>query len=121
MAKTNIPATGATSRTPRTMNVPVSVPNPPASAAATGTTISATSGDTFLLSRAARRSPTVISPSRASMGRLLRPGAERPGQFGRHPDLQAQQQERERLTVGVQAEGLVDPAVERALQDEVQR
>src|SRR5689334_11148102 len=117
MAKTNIPATGATSRTPRTMNFPVSHPNPPASAAAVGTATSATSGDTRLLIMAARRTATVSTPRRAGIGRLLRGG----GDIGRHLDLQAEQQERERLAVRVQAEGLVDAAVEHPLQDEIHR
>src|SRR5262249_35172826 len=117
MAKTNIPATGATSRMPRTMNFVVSSPNPPTSAAAVGTRMSATSGDTRLLMMAARSTTTVHRPRRASIGRLLPVR----GEVGRHLDFQAEEQERGRLAVRIQAEGLVDAAVEPPLQHEVHR
>src|SRR5262245_20272918 len=117
MAKTNIPATGATSRTPRTMNFPASSPNPPTSAAAVGTTISATIGDTRLLRMAASRETTVSKPSKASMGQAL-PGER---EVGRHVDLQAEDPERKRVPVRVQAEGVVDAPVESPPQHEVQR
>src|SRR5262245_13437031 len=117
MAKTNIPATGATSRMPRTMNFAVSSPNPPTSAAVVGTRMSATSGETRLLRMAARRVTTVPRPRRASIGRLL----SGEGQVSRHLDFEAEQQEGERLAVRIQAKGLVDAAVEYALQHEVQR
>src|SRR5262245_46869029 len=110
MAKTNIPATGATSRMPRTMNFAVSSPNPPASAAAVGTRMSATSGETRLLMMAARSTTTVHRPRGASIGRLL-PGR---GELGRYLDFEAEQQEGERLAVRVQPEGFVHAAVEHA-------
>src|SRR5262245_38349206 len=117
MAKTNIPATGATSRMPRTMNIAVSTPNPPTSAAVVCTRMSATSGETRLLMMAARRTTTVSRPRRASIGQLL-PGR---GQISRDLDFEAEQQEGERLAVRVQPEGFVDAAVEHALQHEVHR
>src|SRR5690349_7042415 len=116
MAKTNIPATGATSRIPRTMNLVVSSPNPPTSAAVVGTRMSAMSGETRLLMMAARRTTTVHRPRGASIGRLLSVR----GEICRHLDLQAEEQESERLAVRVQPEGRVDAAVEHPLQDEVQ-
>src|SRR5262249_8237204 len=115
MAKTNIPATGATSRMPRTMNFAVSSPNPPTSAAVVGTRMSATSGETRLLRMAARRTTTVSRPRGASIGRLL-PGW---GEISRHPDFEAEQQEGQRFAVRVQPEGFVHAAVEYALQHEV--
>src|SRR5262245_38804870 len=114
MAKTNSPATGATSRMPRTMNFAVSSPNPPTSAAVVGTR---TSGETRLLRMAARRATTVSRPRGASIGRLL-PGR---GEIRRHLDFEAEQQEGERLAVRVQPEGFVHAAVEHALQHEVHR
>src|SRR3954465_6603791 len=106
---------------PRTMNLPVSSPNPPASDATVGTTMSATSGDTRLLMMAARRAASVTRPRAASIGGALPGGGGASiggpllgaSEFRRHLDLQAEQQERERLAVRVQAEGLVHAAVER--------
>src|SRR5262245_41893247 len=117
MANTNIPAKGAMSRMPRTMNFPVSAPNPPMRAATDGTRMSATSGDTRLLMIAARRTTTVSRPRNASTGRLLSRGCE----AGRNLDLQAEQQKCERLAVRVQPESLVDAAVKHTLQNEVHR
>src|SRR5262245_43556610 len=117
MARTNIPATGATSRMPRWMNCAVSSPNPPASAAVVGTRMSASSGETRLLRMAARRATTVSRPRGASIGRLL-PGR---GEISRYLDFEAEHQEGERLAVRVQPEGFVHAAVEHALQHEVQR
>src|SRR5438309_1568873 len=102
---------------PRTMNRPVSSPNPPASDAAVGTAMSATSGDTRLLKMAARRAAIVTRPRAASIVGPL----PRESEFGRHLDLQPEQQEREGLAVRVQAEGLVHAAVERPIQHEVHR
>src|SRR4051812_21474945 len=102
---------------PRTMNRPVSSPNPPASDATVGTTMSATSGDTRLLMMAARRAASVTRPRAASIGGLLL----RAGEFRRHVDFQPEKQERERLAVRVQSEGLIHAAVERPVQHEVHR
>src|SRR3954454_22873804 len=102
---------------PRTMNRPVCSPNPPASDATVGTTMSATSGDTRLLMMAARRAASVTRPRAASIGGALLRARE----FRRHLDLQPEQQEGERLAVRVQAEGLVHAAIERPIQHEVHR
>ena len=67
----NIPATGATSRMPRTMNFPVSNPKPPANAATTGTAISATSGDIEIDDRRWRRRTFSRSLRCESCGRLF--------------------------------------------------
>ena len=63
IAKMNMPAIGATSRTPSTMNVPVLKPKPPIKDATVGTAMSATNGDILLLSTAARSARIVIRPS----------------------------------------------------------
>jgi len=67
MAKTNMPATGAISEMPATMNLAVCRPKPAASAPATGTRISAAMGERRL-SRIAANKPQIINmPTVTSM------------------------------------------------------
>src|SRR6186997_1237093 len=66
MANTNIAATGAICCRPVTMNFAVASPKPPASAAAIGTAISATSGDANRLTMRTNSVATVRKPSSAS-------------------------------------------------------
>src|SRR6185295_1299802 len=68
MANTNIAPTGAICCTPVTMNLAVASPKPAASAAATGTVISATSGDASRLTMSTNRVATVRKPRNASTG-----------------------------------------------------
>ena len=72
MANTNIAATGAICCTPVTMNFAVASPKPAASAVATGTAISATSGDASRLTMRTNRAATVRKPSSASTGSKIR-------------------------------------------------
>ena len=71
IAKTNIPAIGPMFCTPCTMNLPVASPKPAASDAATGTTISATSGDNRFVMIRPNSATMATAPIHASMMRLL--------------------------------------------------
>src|SRR6476660_4320849 len=68
MANTNIAPTGAICCRPVTMNLAVASPKPAASAAATGTAISATSGDASRQTMRTNRVATVRKPRSASTG-----------------------------------------------------
>ena len=67
MAKTNMPATGAISEMPATMNLAVCKPKPAASAPATGTRINAAMGERRLSRIAASRPQITNMPTVTSM------------------------------------------------------
>ena len=76
IAKTNMPTTGARLWMPDTMNLLVSQPNPPISAAAMGMRMSAINGDIHFVMMTVSRRAMVTRPRTASIARPF-PGSAR--------------------------------------------